>query len=321
MTSLSRRAFLEQSSSCAAHLALAASTLPIAVRNLWARQPGGSVVARETFGTLEQVADGVWALISTPLSGDRTTLANGGLVAGREGVLAVEGFFQPAGATWLAGKARELTGRWPTHVVVTHYHGDHANGVAGYGEGGTMPAVRATGRTRDDVVARNRPPDDARAAALAAAELLSDQAPTTLDLGRRRVRIVPREGHTASDVSVELDEPSVVFCGDLVWNAMVPNYVDAMPSKLAAAVQALRRRDATVYVPGHGAVAREPEFDRYVAMIDAIEEGARQAHARGQSAAEAAAAFTLPASLGEWTLFGATFFERAFTAWYRELTP
>jgi hypothetical protein len=74
-----------------------------------------------------------------------------------------------------------------------------------------------------------------------------------------------------------------------------------------------------VYVPGHGAVAREPEFDRYMALINAIEDGARAGHARGQPAAEAAAAFALPASLGEWTLFSPTYFERAFGAWYREL--
>ncbi|HEX9630863.1 MAG TPA: MBL fold metallo-hydrolase [Gemmatimonadales bacterium] len=319
MPVLSRRVFLERSSSCAAHLALALA-LPASMRRRWAQQPAGRVVAQEAFGSLEQVADGVWALISDPLSGDRTTLANGGIIAGTDGVLAVEGFFQPAGATWLAERARERTGRWPTHVVLTHYHADHANGVAGYGAG-AMPTVHATGVTRDDVASRNRPPDDARAAALAAAELLTEQSPTTLDLGGRRVRIVPRQGHTASDVSVELDEPAVVFCGDLVWNAMVPNYVDALPSKLAAAVRALRRTEPTIYVPGHGAVAREAAFDRYVAMIDAIEDGARQAHARGQSAAEGGAAFALPASLGDWIMFSPTYFERAFAAWYRELTP
>jgi glyoxylase-like metal-dependent hydrolase (beta-lactamase superfamily II) len=279
----------------------------------------GRVVAREAFGTLEEIADGVWALISDPLSGDRTTLANGGIVAGSDGVLALEGFFQPAGATWLAGKARELTGRWPTHAVITHYHADHANGVAGYGDGGPMPAVRATERTRDDVVARNRPADAARAAAMGAAELLPASA-TTLDLGGRLVRVVPREGHTASDVSVELDDPAVVFCGDLVWNAMVPNYVDAVPSRLSTAVRALRRAEPAVYVPGHGAVTREPDFDRYVAVIDAIEAGARDAHARGVPAAQAGAAFRLPEALGEWTLFSPTYFERAFAAWFRELT-
>ena len=319
MPIISRRAFIGESSSCAAHLALAALAGPVAWRRVWRRQSTGRVVAREPFGTLLGVADGVWALISDPLGGDRTTLSNGGLIAGTDGVLAIEGFYQPAGAAWLAGKARELTGRWPTHVVLTHYHADHANGIAGYVTDGAMPAVHATATTRDDVVARNRPPDDARTAALAAVELLTDPAPTVLDLGGRRVRIVPRRGHTASDVSVELDDPAVVFCGDLVWNGMVPNYVDAVPSQLSAAVRALRRPDPTIYVPGHGAVAREPEFDRYVTLIDAIEEGARAGHARGQTPAEAAAGFTLPPSLGEWTLFSPAYFERAFTAWYREV--
>jgi glyoxylase-like metal-dependent hydrolase (beta-lactamase superfamily II) len=135
------------------------------------------------------------------------------------------------------------------------------------------------------------------------------------------VRIVPRSGHTDSDVSLEIEEPSVVFCGDLVWNAMFPNYVDAVPSRLAKSVRALRRTKATVYVPGHGAIGRETEFDRYVAMLDEVEKGARSALAQGQSAADAGAKFALPPSLGEWTLFNKVFFERAFAAWYRELQP
>src|SRR3982750_2699156 len=152
MTSLSRRAFIAQSGSCAAHLALAAAVAPDALRNAWARATLGSVVATEPFGSLEKVADGIWALISTPLGGDSTTVSNGGIIAGRSGVIAIEGFNRPAGAAWLATKSRELTGRWPTHVVVTHYHSDHSNGVAGYvlsdNAAGT-PVVRTTERTRD----------------------------------------------------------------------------------------------------------------------------------------------------------------------------
>jgi len=319
MSALTRRAFLTQSTSCAAHLALAAVAAPSLLRARWARAPVGPVVAREPFGNLEKVADGIWALISTPLSGDRTTLANGGLIAGADGVLAIEGFFQPAGATWLAGKARELTGRWPTHVVLTHYHADHANGVAGYEVEGASPTIHATETTRGDVLTRNTPADDARSTALADVTRIDETTPATLDLGGRTVRVIPRLGHTNSDVSLELDDPSVVFCGDLFWNAMFPNFVDAIPTKLAAAVRAVRRERDTIYVPGHGAVARVAEYDRYVAMLDAVEAGARQAHGKGQSAADAAAAFTLPESLGEWMLFNKAFFERAFTAWYREL--
>ena len=140
MPILTRRDFLVSSGTCAAHLALASSLMPVAARRAWAASPLGNVVAREPFGNLERVADGVWALISTPLGGDRTTISNGGLIVGHDAVLAIEGFNQPQGAQWLAGKARELTGRWPTHVVLTHYHADHANGVAGYLEGSDHPS-------------------------------------------------------------------------------------------------------------------------------------------------------------------------------------
>ena len=320
MEQLCRRDFLSRSGSCAAHIALAASLSPRFLSEAWARVPLGPVVAAEPFGNLERVAEGIWALISTPLGGDRTTLSNGGIVAGRSAVLAIEGFNQPQGALWLATKARELTGRWPTHVAITHYHADHANGVAGYlARREVHPSLRATGRTRALVLERNQPSDAARAAALADAVLLSLTEPTSLDLGGRTVRIIPRAGHTESDVSVEIDDPSVVFAGDLFWNAMFPNYVDAIPTRLSASVRALRRSRPTTYVPGHGAVGREGEYDRYVAMIDDVEVHARAAHARGVSAADAAASYSIPASLGEWTLFNKAFFERAFTAWNREL--
>lgn len=326
MSRISRRDFLVRSSSCAAHIALAAAVAPRALRAAWAYSPVARAIAREPFGSLEQVADGIWALISTPLGGDRTTLSNGGLIAGRNGVLAIEGFNQPAGAQWLATKARELTKRWPTHVIVTHYHADHANGVAGYADRGAngetpaaRPALRATDRTRELVLQKNLPADPARTSALEQAVVLSTTEPTTIDLGDRTVRVVPRGGHTDSDVSVEIEDPSVVFCGDLVWNGMFPNYVDAVPTRLAASVKALRRDRRTSYVPGHGALAREAEFDRYATMLGEVERAARRAHQQGTPAADAGAAFTLPASLGEWTLFNKVFFERAFAAWYREL--
>ncbi len=311
-----RRTFLH---GCASHLALAALA-PVARVRAWAQPADARIVAREPFGYLQQVADRVWALISTPLQGPRTTLCNGGLIAGRSGVVAIEGFADPAGATWLAARCRELTGRPPTHVVVTHYHSDHSNGIAGYFSGETGPAVRTTTVTRDLAIEKNQPSEPARTKALERAELVAGDRASTIDLGDRRVSITPRRGHTQSDLSLGISDPDVVFCGDLVWNAMFPNYVDAIPSELAKAAQALRRdTPATVYVPGHGAVADRSDLDRYLALLAEVEQGARRSHGRGESAAEGAKAFTLPATLGTWALFGPTFFERAFAAWYREL--
>ncbi|MBK6489879.1 MAG: MBL fold metallo-hydrolase [Gemmatimonadetes bacterium] len=270
MVGSSRRRFLQAGASCAGHLALASALAPAAARALWAQQPMGRVVRTEPFGRLEQVADGVWALVSTPLGGDYTTVSNGGLIAGRDGVLAVEGLMTPEGARWLAGQSRALTGRWPTHVAITHYHADHVAGVAGYRADGAQPVVHATGETVDRVLAAlpptPLPADEARREALAQV-VAPDGGAATIDLGGRRVRLVRRRGHTASDVSVEVDDPSIVFTGDLVWNGMFPNYVDAAPTELAAAVQALRRSRTTTYVPGHGAVAVDADVARYLDML------------------------------------------------------
>ena len=319
-----RRTFLTKHIGCACHLALAAAAMPLAARKAWAAESLGPIVAKENFGTLEKVAEGVWALVSTPLSGDRTTVSNGGLIAGRDGVLAIEGFQTPAGAQWLAGKAKELTGKWPTHVALTHYHADHANGVAGYLAGADHPPIRSTARTRDLVIERNQtPPDPARAAAVKEAIILSPSETTTLDLGGRVVKLIPRGGHTDSDVTVELDDPGVVFCGDLVWNKMFPNYVDTVPTKMAASVHGLKRAaNATIYVPGHGPVAKNADIVRYLAMFSAVETAARKAHAKGISADDAGNAFEMPESVGMWALFNPAskqFYQRAFAAWYKEL--
>jgi glyoxylase-like metal-dependent hydrolase (beta-lactamase superfamily II) len=311
----SRRDFL---GSCAAHLALAAAA-PAVARAAWTSHRAGAVVAQEPWGRLERVAHDVWALISDPLGGDRTTLANGGIIAGRNGVLVIEGLFTSPGARWLASQARILTGRWPTHVVLTHYHADHANGVDGYVADGFPTRVYTTEATRAQVLSKNTPAVESRSAALRDAVVVPTDRNTVLDLGQRAVRLVPRAGHTGSDVTVEVDSPSVVFAGDLFWNAMIPNYVDAVPSVLGAQSRALRRDRATVYVPGHGAVSDLAGVDRYLAVLGELESAARSAHTAGTPPPAAAAAFRLPAALGEWTLFGPTFYERAFAAWNREL--
>lgn len=312
----SRRDFLRNSGSCAAHIALAGLVVPRARWMNWLREPVGQIVAQEAFGRLEKVSDGVWALISNPLGGDRTTLANGGIIAGKDGVLAIEGFFMPRGATWLAEQARTLTGRWPTHVVLTHYHADHVNGLAGYATGGRAPRFLSTPVTQDQALTRNQPADSARSASLRTAGSLTEGP---IDLGGRKVRITNLKGHTDSDSVVTLEDPAITFCGDLVWHGMFPNYVDARPSVLASSVNALKRKGAT-YIPGHGPVGRDAEFDGYVAMLGVVEEAARKAHAAGTPATEAANAFALPPSLGEWTVFAKAFFERAFAAWYQELS-
>jgi glyoxylase-like metal-dependent hydrolase (beta-lactamase superfamily II) len=313
---LTRRRFLEQASSCAAHLALMGAGATSLTRAAWAAPRGtGRILAQEGFGRLERIADGVWALVSTPLTGDRSTLCNGGIISGRNGTLVVEAFASENGAKWMATQAKTLTGRDPTHVVVTHYHSDHTAGLRGLVTS-TDVVLHTTRATADLVRQRNQDPPTAL---LDAARTIPEGRPTRIDLGGRTVTIAPADGHTASDVSLRVSDPDVVFCGDLVWNGMFPNYVDAVPSRLTRSVRGLRAMRASTYVPGHGSIAAPRELEAYIALLDDVEGAARRAIAAGQTAEAAGASYKLPAAIENWTLFNSRYFERAIGAWMKEL--
>jgi glyoxylase-like metal-dependent hydrolase (beta-lactamase superfamily II) len=327
-----RREFLGASLGCAAHVALAlAGGSAVTRRAFGATSSHSKIVAEEPWGRLERIADGVWALVSTPVPGSRDprvrrTLSNGGIIAGRDAVLAVEGLFTTEGAAWLSDAALELTGRRPTHVVLTHYHADHANGTAGYRHGAEPLEVWATAETRrllleGELRATADVERPLRGLLLPDARIAAGPEPTTIDLGGRVVRIHSYSGHTSSDVIVELEDPHVVWCGDLVWNGMVPNYVDAIPTRLGTSVRALLERRATVYVPGHGGAADAAGLGPYVSLLDDVEAAARRAIEQGIPAAQAAESYRPPAALGEWVMFSPAYWRVAFEAWERELRP
>jgi glyoxylase-like metal-dependent hydrolase (beta-lactamase superfamily II) len=316
-----RRQFLRVAGGCLAHVLLQGACASPARRRSWAA-PAQPVVSETPFARLEAIGAGAWAVISTPLGGDRTTFANGGLIAGRHGVVAIEGFYRPAGATWLAEQARRLTGRWPTHVLISHYHVDHAAGVSGYGAAsGAAPHLCATALTQDAVL-RGGPVAPPREAALlrpwADVVLTGAGGATTLDLGDRVLTLHARTGHTASDLVIEDADAGLLFSGDLVWNGMFPNFVDADPRAWRASAQWLAERGAARLVPGHGGLTDRAALDRFAALLDDLEAAGRRAHANGRPAADAATDYRVPDTLGDWMASPAAV-TRAFAAWYRVL--
>jgi len=317
-TGLSRRRFLAASAGCAGYLAAAGPLLSPAALGRW-HTPHRRIVAQEPFARIEDLGFGMFAIVSTPLNGDYTTICNGGIIMGRNATLVVEAFASPEGAVWVAEQTLALTGGWPTHVVVTHYHRDHSAGAASFDQGGgSRPSLHATETTRDLVLESRT--DESVKAAWADAVILAGDTETEIDLGGRVVTVVPRGGHTASDASVEVDGgEGPVWCGDLVWNAMFPNYVDAEPTRLARSVYSLHALPAEVFVPGHGPLAGVDDLARYISMIDVVGEYSREAWQMGMTAEEAASRFQVPEDLGEWVLFDPGYYQRAIEAWMDEI--
>ncbi len=320
----SRRDFL----GCGAYVALALAAGSTLTRRAFAAPLTGETVRTEPFARIEKLADGVWAVVSTPgVANDFRTVANGGIIAGRDAVLLVEGLNTPQGGAWLSDMARVLTGRRPTHVVVTHVHGDHVNGLSGQIGGDDQPTIIGTATTRRLMAERNAAPPqqgegDIRKTVpivLPDSVIVDETKPTELDLGGRTVRLTPRLGHSPSDLTIELLEPRVLWGGDLVFNGLFPYYGDAIPSKLGEACNAMLRDGDTTYVPGHGSVATAKELEPYLALLADVEAAARRAVEKGVPASEAWQEYQTPAALGEWMKFRPDIYRFAFEAWEREL--
>lgn len=314
---------------CGAYLAMALAAAPAMTREAFAQRPKGQTLLTTPFARVEQVGDGVWAVVSVTTGGDYTTVSNGGIVAGRDAVLCIEGFNTRAGGIWMNSLTKELTGRWPKYVVLTHMHGDHANGLEGYLRSECSPRIISTVMTRE-LLAKNAAtvsgePDElgllnARARTVLPDSLLRNRTETmTIDLGGRSVTLHQRSGHTPSDLTVHVDSPRVVFCGDLVFNGMFPYYADAMPSRWRSSLEALLVEDDAVYVPGHGSLASRKELKPYMDLMEHMAQAARRAVEQGISASEAAARYQVPASMGEWSQFRPDVYRVAFEAWEREL--
>ena len=322
---LSRRSFLRATGAAgAAGLALLAPDIAQATRAGTDRTAGSARRRRsEPWGRLERVAPDTWAMVSTPRVDHpdaRLTLCNGGIIAGTDGVAVIEGFASPEGAAWLGEQAERLTGRRPTHVIITHFHGDHTGGTAGYVDGAELPAVLATATTRALLVDQEAEHDPARRSArplLLPDTVLPDDVDETIDLGGRTIRLVGRRGHTPSDLVIRVG--GVVFAGDLVWNGLFPNYTHAIPPALGEHVRALRDAGADVWVSGHGELADAADLARYIDLLDHIGEAANRAIEAGTPPEAAAAGYSVPESLGEWYMFSDRYPEMAFRAWARSL--
>lgn len=316
---MNRRSFLKSSASCGAHVLALSCFAPAMLRNAFAAQDQDKVVVTEKWGRLEKVHEGVWSLISTPFeTQDFTTVCNGGIIAGDKGVLAIESFMNPKGATWLAEQAKKLTGKWPTDIVSTHFHADHTGGHLGYFVNEQNPRIWLTDAIKNlaEESFADRKMQDNEFKNVSQVKPVGE---TIIDLGNRKIRLVPRSGHTSSDVTVELVEPKVVWCGDLFFNRMFPNYGDAIPSKLNGYVNTMIEAKDVTYVPGHGATADLEAIKKYKSFLAFIESSAKEAFESGKSVEEAAKEFKLADNLSDWLVWSPENATKAYKAWYKEL--
>jgi len=224
--------------------------------------PGGRQPATSTGTSLSAwrpLADGVFVCVAEP------DAVNLGLVVGSTGALLVDTGSTPEQGRALRASVADVTDVPLVGVVVTHWHCDHAFGLAAFDDLATIG--------HESVADRLRTPEAAAAAhalGLAADELRPPRrglaVAASVDLGGRRVEVAHLgAGHTEGDLLVVVADADLVFTGDLLESAGAPWWgPDSVTLEWASTLDGvigLMTADSRA-VPGHGAtVDREFVFD------------------------------------------------------------
>lgn len=272
--------------------------------------------------TLHQVGPNEFAAID--LNGHSGS--NAGFVIGDDGVAVIDTFEHEDAARALLAEIRKKTSLPIKFVINTHYHLDHVAGNGVFAQAGAVVMaqrnVRAWIHTENLKFfgAKITPAQKAMVEGYFAPELVYDSG-VTLYLGKREVIVRSYPGHTGGDSVViipgEGGGHDVVFCGDMFWNHLLPNLIDANTKFLVQTLGDLSRVGAndahpgkesasgTVFVPGHGELGNLQDLEAarsYLIDLRAMVAGPVKQGQEGD-ALVAAVMPQLKAKYGGWGIF------------------
>lgn len=190
-----------------------------------------------------------------------------GLVVGTESALLVDAGATPEQGRLLRERAAEVTPLPVSTVVLTHWHYDHALGLAGVGARSAI--------AHETVVHRLHGPQTAAEATrlgvdpatlLTPDRVVAVAAAVDLGGGVRVEAVHLGRGHTDGDLVVVVPGSAVVFAGDLVESGGPPWYgPDSYPHEWPATLDGLigLATGHTLVQPGHGQpLTREDVFEQ-----------------------------------------------------------
>lgn len=309
---------------------------------LLAARQAPRVVLDRGFGRVERLTENVWVTLADPAKGSGC-LSNGGIIAGRDATLIIEGHFQPAGAALEIDAAR-LISRHPIRGAVnTHFHLDHTFGNAGYARA-RIPIIAHTQvpalmrrdygtlqgldkgpllQPLEDRIAHARTADERqrRQAELNAArwqdsaiddvtltyptEGVDPQAsPRHIDPGGLTAVLETYRGHTPGDIAITVPDREVMFVGDLLFHREYPVAIDADMIAWHGVLQALSRVSPSMrIVPGHGPLCSRDDVVPQLHLFDDLRRHAERMLAAGAPVDEAADRYVIPPAFRGYQVF------------------
>ncbi|MEQ1653950.1 MAG: quinoprotein relay system zinc metallohydrolase 1 [Hyphomicrobium sp.] len=202
--------------------------------------------------------DGVWMIAGRQ---EAITFENGGAIANitildsSDGAIIIDTGPSRRFGEELAALSRTLTGKDIARVYLTHFHPDHVFGNQGFDAAkiaapeGVIKGLQDLGNGFSDAmyyIARDwMRGTEIVLPATAVAEGVED-------IGGRRLRLLPRAGHTASDLAVYEENSGLLIAGDLAFLDRAPTTPHANIATWRTTLTELSAIDCKRLVPGHG---------------------------------------------------------------------
>lgn len=207
---------------------------------------------------------------------------NAGWVIGDRETLVIDSFASELRTMELLAAVRAArlaagTAETPWSLVLTHAHGDHANG-AGLLEAAGATAVFAAAAAGEELLTHGiqtypgflAPPTWG---AVSAPTRVSPLAGTEIcDLGGVEVEVttLPGPAHSTGDLVARLPADRILFTGDLVWGTVTPLAISGSVTGWLDQLDLLAWWGARTVVPGHGLIGGPELIDSTRRYLDWI---------------------------------------------------
>ena len=220
---------------------------------------------------LQQLTAHVYAVIgdSGPASSaNRGFNANAGFVVTPAGVVVFDSLGTAPLGEALVQAIRRVTRQPIKLVVISHYHADHFYGLQAFKAQGAevwaqshVKQELASDLIQQRLAQRQRDlypdVDDKQRIVPADKWIDGDHA---FELGGIHFKIITAgPAHTAEDIMLWVQEPRVLFAGDLFFQGRVPYVVGANLKGWLASLSKMSTLEADWVVPGHGQPSRDPK--------------------------------------------------------------
>jgi len=234
---------------------------------------------RFAYGVPAPMAEGV-ARIVAPNSGPLTFKGTNTYLVGRRGLAVVDP--GPDNAEHLAAIMAAANGRRITHIIVTHAHRDHVDGIEALI---ARTGARTYAHRRSDLAPDAGGDPDAEYVGHSFSPDVHLEHGDTIAGDDWQLAALHTPGHAPDHLCFALGDTGIVFSGDhvMAWNTSVIAPPEGRMSDYMRSLELLLDRDDALFLPGHGGRIEAPKRTvkayllhrkwREQAILDAVRKG------------------------------------------------